>query len=109
GAGGARQSQLVAGRRPPSPRVPLDRRRAARARRAAEQLARILHHRHHSARGAARHLMTEPGLEPRLRPVHDYLARIAAALPGPARARAAILAALRAGRLAATEAPTQPW
>ena len=51
--------------------------------------------------------MTEPGLEPRLRPVDDYLARIAAALPGPARARAAILAELRAGLLDATEAHTQ--
>src|SRR5262249_31407335 len=65
------------------------------------------HHRHDSARGAARHLMTEPGLEPRLRPVDEYLARIAAALPGPARARAAILTELRAGLLDATEAHTQ--
>src|SRR6266542_1885982 len=115
-AGGAGEGHLVASGRAPPPRLPADRGRSPRARSRARSMAPVLRRDDEPAGSgtAAADLMTPPPRRTRAvtayprsatgRVIEPYLAELAAALPGPAGARAGILAELRAGLLDAADA-----
>src|SRR6266581_249107 len=108
GAGWPGAGHLVGGRRAAAPRIRADRGRPAHAGCRTGNVAGVLRRRHRppGARAAAGDVMTA-GAPPRPgapQPIESYLAQVAAALPGTARARGDIVAELRGGLLDATDA-----